>query len=145
MSVWIDGNIVLEEDINDYIDTYYKNDEILLFPHPERICIYEEAQTCCECGKDMDRIINNQVDIYRHLGYPNNNGLFYGGFIVRNHNNKAVIDAMELWWDHINKYSYRDQISLPYVINKIGLNVDLSKEYIYANKWFKVTKHRTRE
>lgn len=142
ISVWVDGSVTIIGDINIYINTYLKNREMLLFSHPERICLYEEADVCIEQKKDFEQDILSQINNYREEKIPENYGLFCGGILVRNHNLEKISNAMELWWQHINNYSVRDQISLPYVIYKAGLKVDLNPQYIYSNEWFQISKHR---
>ena len=129
LSVWVDGNITIESDVTEYINKYFNNDGILLFCHPERVNLFEEAEICIDYHKDNKSLIKDQIKTYEYEALVNA-GLFCGGVIVRNHHKKKVVDAMELWWEQVSKYSFRDQISLPYVLYKTGLKPDLSLEYI---------------
>ena len=66
-------------------------------------------------GKGDKKEIIKQITSYYSLGYPFDNGLYEGGCIVRMHNNPLIMKIMKNWWDEINTYSMRDQISLPFV------------------------------
>ncbi len=141
ISIWIDGNIIVTGNICEYIKNYFYNGLMLLFPHPFRVCIYDEAEMCSFKKKDNPDIIEKQILRYKKENYPINAGLYCGGIIVRKHTSPEVINCMDLWWKEVSLFSYRDQISLPYAIKKTGLAIDLCLENIYQNDWFKVKEH----
>ena len=64
------------------------------------------------------------------------------GCIVRRHNEDQVINLMSEWWFQINKYSYRDQISFPYVCWKNNFQPDISIENIYKNTFLRYFPHK---
>jgi hypothetical protein len=86
---------------------------LVCFAHPWRQCIYQEAREVISRGFDRPERVNNQMNRYRELGYPENNGLWKGAFLLRRHNDIAVISLMETWFEHVKSYSHRDQLSLP--------------------------------
>lgn len=141
VSVWVDGKYIIKNDLRKYIMQYKKDEELLLFPHPERNCIYEEAATCVASSIGDKRDIIRQITAYYTEGYPFDNGLYEGGCIVRWHNSDKVRDLMNKWNDEIRKYSYRDQISLPYVCWKTGVKPDISdldindNEFLHMNRF----------
>jgi hypothetical protein len=49
---------------------------------------------------------------YRQIGFPRQNGLFKGAFILRRHHDPSLIPVMEQWYQQILCYSKRDQLSL---------------------------------
>jgi hypothetical protein len=92
--------------------------------HPQRDCIYDELKASLlrewvgEVPGDMER----QVERYRQEGYPEHNGLVYGGFILRRHNDAEVRAVMEDWWQEICDESSQDQLSFPYVARRHGID-----------------------
>ena len=38
------------------------------------------------------------------------------------HNESAVRNAMQIWWEHVLRYSRRDQLSLPLALKAAGLD-----------------------
>ncbi|WP_158588751.1 glycosyltransferase domain-containing protein [Butyrivibrio sp. X503] len=141
-SIWMDASITIKSSMIEMIYKYQNSADLMLFPHYERVCIYDEAAVCIANHKsDKERIIK-QINYYYNNGYQFNNGLYCGGLIVRNHNISEVKKTMEDWHSEIVKYSKRDQISLPYVIDKNRLQIDLTNLYIYDNKYFTVRKHK---
>jgi len=122
-SLWIDANIeILDEFIERRINELIEKQFFLsLFPHPERDCIYKEAQICIEDGLDKKKIVEKQVDFLKSEKYPKNNGLFANGIIFRNHNDQSITSLGNDWWNLYLKFSKRDQLSLGYLLwkNKI--------------------------
>lgn len=134
-SVWVDGKYQIEDDIRKYIRKYEKDKPILCFPHFRRECIYDEAATCIclKIGKKED-IIKQISDYYRE-GFPINNGMYEMGCIVRKHNNELVKKMMDDWAKEVAQYSYRDQISFPFVCWKYDFLPDICDLDINRNQW----------
>lgn len=114
MSIWIDGSIKFTKDPNKYI-TDNKFDMLLIPSHPKRICIYQEALACIAMKKDTKENIDKEIDFLKKESYPKDNGLVQSNIIVRYHNKKECIDLMESWWNMIQNFSKRDQLSFDYV------------------------------
>ena len=141
ISVWVDGSLLIKENIREYIERYSNSGTMICFPHSSRNCIYEEAFACGGLYLDgTDRIIS-QIYSYKKKRYPFQAGLYETGCIVRWHNDKKIISIMEDWKKEIEKYSIRDQISLPYCCWKNGYKPDTSDVSIYKNKWIEYVNH----
>jgi hypothetical protein len=111
-SIWVDGNVFLRKNEREY----YKllgNKDIAVIDHPQRNCIYDEALACIKLEKDNDRIIVEQVGKYKDEGFKDNK-LAQTSIVIR----RRTPELMRLenaWWAEICRYSYRDQLSFPYV------------------------------
>ena len=115
-SIYIDGSIKIIGDIDKFIQTCELNNYNIVIPkHPDRICLYKEAKVCRN-WKDTAQNIDLQIQRYKSEGFPENYGLTQNNIIIRNHNNKECIKIMEDWWKEILNGSYRDQLSLMYVL-----------------------------
>ncbi len=134
-SVWVDGKFQIISDLREYIKKYEKTAPMLCFPHFERDCIYDEAAKCITLKKGIKNDIVSQVADYYHEGYPMDNGMYEMGCIVRNHNDPTVKNLMQQWWEHVEKYSYRDQLSFPYLLWKNQFNVDICDLNINKNSY----------
>ena len=142
ISVYIDATFTIKNSLNRFLEDYYHDSDILLFPHPERICIYEEAAFCLLNGVgDKDALIK-QIGEYYSNGFPKDAGLYCGGIIVRRKGNKVSEKAMEEWYKEFKKFSVRDQISLPYVLKKNEVNVELVDLNIFENQFFFYINHK---
>ena len=51
-SLYIDGNFKIIGDVEEYINQYSNNASMLCFKHPQRTCIYDEAEICIKLKKD---------------------------------------------------------------------------------------------
>ena len=159
ISVWVDGDVKITDDINQLVDKYLYDKDYAVFNHEfcgitttgnlnVRKCIYDEAKFIKWLGdnhprkhyKDDLNVINNQVNRYREEGYPENNGQARNTILIRRHNNKDIIKTMEDWWTEVKYGSKRDQLSFPYVSWRNKLDFNFIDEDIDNNKWFKLMK-----
>jgi hypothetical protein len=118
-SLWIDGSVKINRafPIRQWIDKYLSEHDWAVFKHPERQCIFEEAEACIRSAKDDPAIIRSQMARYRHEHYPANNGLVESTIILRRHT-EAVRRLNEAWFQEIKNNSRRDQLSFNYVAHK---------------------------
>lgn len=112
-SVWMDGNIYPKKTEEEYISLLNGKDMAVLV-HPERKCLYDEAEFCKLKGKDTAENIDPQIERYKKAGHPKGSGLWACGFIVRRHT-PEMKRLCEQWWAEICAGSSRDQISFPFV------------------------------
>ncbi len=120
--IWLDSTHKLEQEPEQIIKTYLKHNDVAVFKHPERNCLYEEGRLVKELGFDHPNLIDEQLQFYRELNYPQNNGLYE--LPVRIQRNNEITQKMGLmWWEQICMFSSRDQISFPFVCQKLGLSL----------------------
>jgi len=144
-SIYVDGNVRIKDKLSELINPGV---DLTIYDHI-RNCIYEEAQTVIQKGKDSRERVEPWVRNLESEGYPKENGLFWNGILIRNHT--AEMNALSReWWRLLNLYSYRDQLTLPYLIWKYEINVNclhrtLDKKGVFCNKYFYYNgKHSTR-
>ena len=113
--LWVDGTQIFKEFRlwRDLIEPYLVED-LAAFNHPDRNCIYDEFQACNQLKKDHTAIMQQQMDKYRDLGYPRNNGLVETACVLRRHNEK-IKAFNEAWWKEVDNHSVRDQLSFNFV------------------------------
>ncbi|MFW5885301.1 MAG: glycosyltransferase domain-containing protein [Patescibacteria group bacterium] len=145
-SVWIDGNLKLKKDnIKQLIEQYLAKDDIALFRHPERDCVYEEAEACIYYNKEDPSRIRKQVDCYRKKGYPKKNGLVMTSILFRKNQSKKIKKLNEEWWRELRKRSKRDQLSFNYVAWKNKLEFYEIKGNAYGNDLYERVGHKIKE
>ena len=120
-SVWVDGSCTVVSSIVDFVFNFCEGENICAFKHRARDCIYQEARACQLLGKDKSSIISKQMDWYKSLGYPNNNGLIETTILVRRNNEKDVKTLNEEWWNIVDNFSNRDQLSFNFILWKYGI------------------------
>lgn len=141
-SVWVDAKYAIKKDLREYITIYGGDKKILCFPHPERDCIYDEGPACIKYRGVNPEEMNAQLNVYREIGYKEHGGLYDTGCIVREHNDEKIRCLMKTWWNQIMKYTYRDQISFPYVCEKCDVVPDICDLDINSNPWLEVYEHK---
>ena len=141
-SIWVDGSIMIVAGLLRFTSSFLKSKkDMMLARHPHRDCIYQEAIACKEGAKDDPDIIDAMMDKYRGIGYPENNGLYANGVLIRKHN-QSVIKLMDIWWDEFISGSKRDQLSLPVALWRHPVNIwplrfehTTESIYFYWNKY----------
>lgn len=128
-SLYIDGTIVINGGgILSKIEGWITSGELIAIPpHPQRTCIYDEADMVRLFRLDSDELIDSTLAVLRMDGYPPKNGLFETNVVFREHNAPKVVSTMERWWEMVRDYSRRDQLSFGYAA---WLN-DLTVKSIY--------------
>lgn len=118
--VWVDGNVRLLAAPEVIVDEYLGDADLAIFRHPDRQCLYVEAQFCASRGKDNAQTLHRQTAVYHEAGMPRNWGLPETRCVIRR-NTPQMRDLGEAWWAELEQHSVRDQVSLPYVCWKAGV------------------------
>jgi len=126
-SVWIDASImILDSSFYDRINSLIAKGVILgNVPHPERECTYDEIWKCL-CWQRTG--LRDALRVNHHLrkeGFPEHLGMYETGLILRRHNDPKIIAVDEDWWQELNNYSHRDQLSYVYVLWKNDIKPEL--------------------
>ena len=155
-SIFIDGNMTVRGNLDELIEKYLSDANVAFFSHgynhlDARNSAYDEAQTIFDLGeknmkvspergilnyKDNPYVIQKQMERYRILRYPANNGLITGMVILRRHNEDDCIRTMEDWWTEIKYNSKRDQLSFNYCAWKNDLKFNYMDGDSRDNEYF---------
>ncbi len=151
-SIYIDANLLVIGDLNPLLAEFIASDaDIGLFPHSARSDIFSELDFCKQVGKlaPKDHALGEaQVAFYRAEGLTEEALLTENSVILRRHGRGeargAALDAaMELWWEQLERFTKRDQLSLPYVLSRSGLRVKLwDWNFLAPNPYFSRYTHR---
>ncbi|MTF38975.1 glycosyltransferase domain-containing protein [Cyanobacterium aponinum] len=115
-SLYIDNNVRFKVDPLEIYQKYSQsNSPFICFKHPWRNCTYEEGEIIIMAEYDDEIRVREQLDFYQTQGFPHNQGLIAGTMLLRNHHNSKVIELQEEWFNHVLRYSKRDQLSYPFV------------------------------
>ena len=161
-SLWVDGNIMIRQDVNELL-SYLDDCNYATYDHSQnkldpRNCIYDEGYTILQFGdinmkknperglknyKDNPFLIKSQMERYVKEGYPPNNGLVVQMEVLRRHNEKDVINAMENHWSELKYNSKREQLSFNYIAWKTNLKFNYIQGDSRNNEYFiNVGKHK---
>ncbi|MBR2300205.1 MAG: DUF616 domain-containing protein [Alphaproteobacteria bacterium] len=121
-SIYIDANIDILSDF--LFKTIRKRNKDFLVPkHFKNKCIYEEYQDILLYKFDTPEIIYKELDFIKEAKMPRNKGFLETNILYRKHNNPKIILMMNQWWDMVEKYSKRDQLSFTYILWKNNYDI----------------------
>lgn len=143
LSIWVDGSIRVKSSrfVRDMRLKLGENDWAM-FVHPDRDCIYDEARVCATLAKCEGQPILPQVETYKSI-VPPHGGLCATTIIVRREPaTERVLRANELWLEEVLKWTNRDQLSLPYILRKLGgCDPVCILDALRSNGWFDIVRH----
>lgn len=146
-SLYVDGNIRIMTDVLPLVEQM-GGSFLGVHRHNLRDCIYTEANVIMR-GKRFAKIkdaVIKQVAAYKQEGFKNHQGLYENPILIRKHNDKRCIELMESWWAEMNRYTMRDQLSLPFVIWKSGVqetDICILGNNLRMNPRFRQYDHKT--
>lgn len=118
--IWIDSTHYVAMEPIKIIDDLLSDSDIAVFKHPERNCVYEEAEFVKKINYDHHNLIDSVLEFYRNQNYPRNSGLYENPARIQR-NTPEIQKMMFSWWEMICKYTSRDQITFPYVLNRYNI------------------------
>gem|GEM_PF-2881801 len=121
-SLWMDGSVhVLDARFVQLVREKLTQHEIVLWDHPEdRDCVLQEAQHCHDWPKYRDGPLLEQAQHYLKEGMPEHFGLWATGCIARRHTDR-MRDLGDAWLDEMQRWTIQDQVSLPYLFWREGI------------------------
>lgn len=124
VTIWMDASVtLLRADAESVCLAELGDDDALFMSHPWRDCVYDEYHASSGTpGLDQKyghQFTAEQMAHYREEGHPEHWGLVQTTFIVRR-NNARVRALDDAWWHEIEHWSIQDQLSLPFVLRKLG-------------------------
>jgi Protein of unknown function (DUF616) len=135
-SVWVDGSVRVTSP-HFAVQALELADPIAQFDHPDRDCIYQEADTAAALPRYAAEPCLEQAAHYRAKGHPEHWGLWAATVIARRHTGDVYNLGLR-WLQEIGDWSCEDQISQPFVLREIGLRPSLLPGYYRHNQWLQV-------
>lgn len=117
VSIWMDmtHDVVMDPYVIE--KRFLSDSDIALFKHELRDCVFAEGAAVIKYRFDHSQRVTSQLDYYKAAKYPPGNGLWETPGVIRR-NTTLISKANNLWWEMMCRYSSRDQISLPYILDK---------------------------
>ena len=125
-SFYVDYKHPVNVDFDYLLNGLEPDSDMLTNRHRKRDCAYDEGMVCAEGGKGKKDVILRQLAFYRRETYPVHNGLYAAYWLFRRHT-KELKEFSRRWWEQVEQYSCRDQVSLPYVAWKYDMKISLYK------------------
>jgi hypothetical protein len=151
-TIWLDANFNIKNtNYLKFLFDNFKGNKILLYKHfclagIPRDCIYLEGTYSTTIPKYNRERLLPQMNEYMNLHeYPENNGLYQSGFIMRNNKDTDVIEFNKSWLKEIERFGKvypQCQVSLPFTLWKLKLNFDIiENETIWDTNRYDITFH----
>lgn len=137
-SLYLDGNIICKVPIQRIIHEWLQDDDIAVFRHHTRDCLFQEAKECIRLGLDDTETIEKHVE--RYEGFPEHKGLYQCGVILRRHTPR-IKRLNEAWHAQYMTGCKRDQVSFPYVLEKEGVSINGIDSYAYLHDYYEYSNH----
>lgn len=115
-SIYIDSSVELTSDPEKIWNHLIPNNIVTFggFFHSYRRTIEDEFSAVEKSRLDYRLILTEQLNAYQtHHPQILQDKPIWGGFLARRHNLQPCVEAMEIWFAHVLRYSRRDQLSLP--------------------------------
>ncbi|XP_074565680.1 putative hexosyltransferase MUCI70 isoform X1 [Curcuma longa] len=132
-SIWIDGKLQLVVDPYQILERFLwrKNQTFAISRHYSRFDVFEEAEANKAAGKYDNASIDHQIEFYKKEGLtpyslsklPITSDVPEGCVIIREHMPITNLFTC-LWFNEVDRFTARDQISFSTVRDKITSQVD---------------------
>ena len=118
-SIYLDANILVVDSwfYNRAFNLLKENCRIALVNHPIRYCCFQELETVLRFNLISSETYKIALKFLTE-NFSKNRGLFEANLIYRNHNDDKLNAFCEEWWTCFNHVCNRDQVTLPYLIEK---------------------------
>ena len=141
--VWLDGSIMPDRRLVERMIADLGDGDVTFHPHPDRTSIVAEAEASVPLSKYDGQDVMGQARAYVDAGHPDGWGLWAAGlFVMRD--SVRVRQFGQLWLDEINRWTVQDQLSLPVVLRRCGLDVRSLSGGLRGNPLFKIRRHSDR-
>lgn len=108
--------------------------------HPVRQCYITEAEACKRLNKANADDIDRQVNANILSGVPGNYGMYETGVLIRRYNSD-VMRFSDKWWQEIERYTHRDQLSITKALFVTGIDFNVFTQQQFAG-YLKIHRHK---
>ena len=141
-TVWIDGCLRITTDsFAERVMAALNASGIALFRHPDRDNIVDEVAASMPMPQYDGLPLAEQVQHYRHQGYPLDHGLYAAGVLVRDNAARRIRRLNRRWMRENLRWTYQDQLSLPYLLWKLRIEPGIIPYNLWDNPLFERLPH----
>lgn len=123
--IWIDANVQLRCSVHIFIDATERSGQCVSgIWHPVRENYIEEGEVAIKQGLDDADIIHKQLDRYRREQFLAEARLIETNFMVFKAKDPRAVAFTDKWWEEIQTYSRRDQLSVNFAAHSAGIEIN---------------------
>lgn len=147
VSIYVDNSVVLKAPVDTILETYLKDADMAVPSHSFHSCVLDEFIAVAEHGLDEPSRIFEQLNHYQ-LMQPEvlEERPYWTAILLRRHHEPRVREAMILWYNHVMRYSRRDQLSLNMAVGRAEpqlQRIDISNHDSWFHRWPFATSRKT--
>lgn len=116
--IWVDSKWKLLRDPCELFHQY--DQDFILFRHPRKGGIREEAKKILELDYDEEKLVSQQLS--HHLYQSAGQDCYATGLLLKRRNKRTLRLSLSRW-EHLCRFSSRDQLSLPMVLTRSDCSV----------------------
>lgn len=124
-SLYVDSNIQLLSDISLLHSHWLEGKPFVGWLHSARSDVYDELETILIKNKHPPKGIIDQYSFFYSQKMPRHVGLIEASVLWRDHRAVKVQNLMRRWWAHLERFGYRDQPGLAYLLWREGFPVEV--------------------
>jgi hypothetical protein len=118
------SSIKLKKAPDNLIYNLLRNNSWGAISHSFHKTLHQEFKAVEEQKLDTQCRIREHMDFYNEQSPSTlNSPVYWCGMIARNHRYKSVNNASSHWWNHVLRFSRRDQLSFPYIKERYIENI----------------------
>jgi hypothetical protein len=146
-SLYIDNTVLLTKPPDQIFDELLPDGAgMAVLRHSSRANLRDEFKAVVKHGYEAPWVCDEQQGHYeRSYAAALEAKPLWGGLILRRHNEPLVRETMQIWWEHVLRYSRRDQLSLPIALEVTGMKPivhQLDNELSGYHEWPRGAAHR---
>lgn len=122
ITIYIDANMEIIQDFNVLLRKYTGG--LLITKHDKRDCVYKEGLEIIRQKKADKEKVNEQIAEYYSRGIEPCSGMYASGLMIRD-NSPEIVKMCEMWVDELNRFTHRDQLSLPVALQHFNIKPTL--------------------
>jgi hypothetical protein len=137
-SLWLDNSVLLRASPDALMDRFIHDVDFALPLHSFRHTVAAEFDAVAESGlDDFSRVYEQMIHYATSSAQVLDERPYWTAILARKHNS-TVVELMNRWWEHVLRYSRRDQLSLNYVLqgHRIALRrIDIDNYDSEYHQW----------
>lgn len=137
-SLWIDNAVQLRVPPEKILDAWLADTDLAMPKHSFRTSVLGEFDAVVTSGFDDPARVFEQLIHYSTLQAGVLSEVPYWTAILARRHVPAVDEAMQMWWEHLLRYSRRDQLSINFVIEALQVRatgVELDNHDSELHQW----------
>lgn len=118
-SLYVDNTVRINAPLDEIFNHLSNETPFVTYKHNVWDCPYKESDAVIEYRFADPKVLTAQIEDYRRDGLPQNAGLYHTAILLRNHNHRHVQSFGKRWFAEVERYTYRDQVALSYLVWKL--------------------------